>query len=210
VVTSAKEHTAELAAEALGNCWQGSGMKATVQASWPMPRPRQPYTLVLLKAVEDLSALRPMRLEFDAAGTGHLLLAPVTAEPVFLPPERWAAFDGGSIQQSAGAVTLHTPPGRNAYAFNYAPLTVPATGRYNFRLKGTPQTGKIAFGAFPADQSKWLASDIFGRRTPAGYEMSFSLALKEGDTVVLRIANNSDRDVASSFALDSVTVSLAR
>jgi hypothetical protein len=145
-------------------------------------------------------------LEFDSAGIGHLVLAPTLPEPIFLPPERWAASEGAAIQQNAGTFTLRTPPAGNAYAFTYAPLTVPATGRYYFRLRGTPQTGQIAFGAFPADQSKWLTVDIFGRRTPSGYEMSFSVDLKQGESVILRIANKNSQDLASTFVLDSVTV----
>jgi hypothetical protein len=206
VVASGKEHTVETAVEALTDCWKPLGLKAAIQETWQVQRPERPYTLVVVKAVDDLAALRPMRVEFDSAGIGHLVLAPTLPEPVFLPLERWMAADGGAIQQNAGVFTLRTPPAGNAYAFTYAPLTVPAAGRYYFRLRGTPQTGQIAFGAFPADQSKWLTVDIFGRRTTTGYEMSFWVDLKQGDTVILRIANKNPTDAASTFILDSVTV----
>jgi hypothetical protein len=210
VVTSAKEHTPEAAKGALADCWQGSGIAPAIQSTWQMARPGQPYMLVVLKAVEDLSLLQPLRLEFDAKGTGHLELAESMSEPVFLPLERWGSSQGATAQSVDGDLVLHTPPVAAAYAFTYAPLIVPRDGQYQFRLKGKPKIGSIAFGAFPGDESRWLASDLFGRNTPGGYEMSISVDLKQGDTVILRIANNSGPNPSATFVLESVTVTTRR
>jgi hypothetical protein len=210
VVTSSKAGTPDLAVRALSDCWRGTGVKAAVQSVHAVDRPGSPYVVVVLKAVDDFSMRRPLRVSFDGNGRGHLELVPNPTELGSLPYEMWTPSQGATLERLAGELTLRTPPAGTAYAFTYAPLIVPETGRYRFALKCKLLAGQIAFGAFPADDSRWLANDMYGRRIPEGREMTFEVDLKSGDTVLLRIANSNAKNLPSTFVLlDTSVVSLA-
>jgi 4-amino-4-deoxy-L-arabinose transferase-like glycosyltransferase len=208
VVTSRKTGTSDLALRALTDCWRGAGVKPVVQTVRAVAHPYFPYTMVVLKAVDDFSLRRPLRVNFDGKGLGRLELVQGPTESGSLPHEMWAPSAGATLERVAGELTLRTPPAGTAYAFTYAPLTVPATGRYRFAMTYKLEAGRIAFGAFPPDESRWLANDVFGRRVPEGRQMVFALDLQAGDTVLLRIANNNASQKATSFVLLGTTVVL--
>ncbi|MEO8593441.1 MAG: hypothetical protein ABI759_08965 [Candidatus Solibacter sp.] len=206
VVTSSKPNTPDLAISALTNCWQSAGVKPALQTVQRVDRPEHPYTLVVLKAVDDFSQRRPLRVNFDGKGRGTLELVPDAVELRYLPLEMWGASAGASVQRIAGDLTAQTPPGASDYAFTYAPLIVPETATYRFELKFRLLSGKIAFGAFPADESRWLANDIGGRSTPEGHILAFTAPLQAGQTVLMRIANNNATPAPSRFAILETSV----
>jgi hypothetical protein len=76
-------------------------------------------------------------------------------------------------------------------------------------LRYSPRSGQFAFGSFPADQSRWLAS-VQSRHNwgKHGEEAAFSLDLNQGDSVILRIANCNSKDRTSSFTIEDVMVYL--
>ena len=131
-------------------------------------------------------------------------------EQNWLPNDMWTPATGAHLERVDGELLLRTPAGSSAYAFTYAPLIVPETGRYRVDFRYRPLSGQIAFGAFPADESQWLATDTSGRQLPDGREMSVTLDLKAGDTLLLRIANNLPKGGTSSFVLlDAAVLALA-
>jgi hypothetical protein len=206
VVASRREHTAEVALQALTDCWRGTGVRPVVQATQDVDRPGQPFRIVIFKAVNDFGLLRPLRADFAPSGIGRLAVVENASEPVPLPLERWVASNGAEVKVVPGGLAVRTPPTRTGYAITYAPLIVPAAGRYRFELKGKALVGRIAFGAFPADESRWLGTDIFGLATKSGHDYAFNLDLKGGDTVRLRIANNNPADSPSTFVIQDVFV----
>jgi 4-amino-4-deoxy-L-arabinose transferase-like glycosyltransferase len=206
VVSSRREHTRELAVQALADCWRGSGLKPAIQATQDVDRPGQPFQIVVLKAVSDFSVERPMRVDFAPSGIGRLQFVENPTELVPLPLPRWTAESGASLHEVDGGLTLITPKARTAYAAIYAPLIVPATSRYRVDMRYRELQGRAAFGAFPADQSRWLASDIFGHATRNGREMTFTLDLNAGDTMLLRMVNSNQTDAPSSIAIKDVYV----
>jgi hypothetical protein len=111
-----------------------------------------------------------------------------------------ATFEGIEVQ---------TPRGGTAYSMTYPALVVPATGRYRFVLRYSPRSGQFAFGAFPTDESRWLAV-VQSQRTwgKHGQEAAFALDLNQGDSVTLRIANSNSKDRPSSFTIEDVMVYL--
>ena len=208
VVTSRKPGTPELAGKALSDCWRGAGVKPAVQLVRAVAHPDFPYTMAVLKAVDDFSQRRPLRVNFDVKGRGHLELVPNPTEPRWLPAEMWAASAGANLEHIDGELTLTTPAADTAYAFTYTPLIVPETGRYRFQLRYRLLSGQIAFGAFPADESRWLASVPGGQKTVSGRAMVFELNLEAGETVLLRIANNNSKAEPSRFVLLDASVAL--
>jgi hypothetical protein len=206
IVSSRREDARELALEALTDCWRGSGVKPEVQAIQDVDRPGQPFRILILRAVDDFSVLRPLRADFAPSGTGRLQFIENATEPVPLPLERWVASPGATVHSDAGGLAVSTPPARTGYAITYAPLIVPAAGRYRFELRYRDVHGRFAFGAFPADESHWLGTDLFGHSTKTGLEMAFSLDLKAGDVVRLRIANSNSRDSSSTLIIEDVFV----
>jgi hypothetical protein len=88
-------------------------------------------------------------------------------------------------------------------------MEIPTTGRYRFVLRYLPRSGQFAFGGFPADESRWLASVLsVANRGKHGEEAAFSLDLNRGDSVILRIANANSEDRPSSFLIEDVFVYL--
>jgi hypothetical protein len=87
-------------------------------------------------------------------------------------------------------------------------LEVPATGRYRFALRYSLQSGQFAFGGFPADESRWLTSTQSRHTFGKHCEAAFSLDLHQGDTVILRIANNNSEDRPSSFTIEETMIFL--
>ena len=110
---------------------------------------------------------------------------------------------------SSNGMEVQTPGGRFDYAFTYPALEMPETGRYRFVLRYSPRSGEFAFGGFPADESRWLASVQSGHNWGKhGEEADFSLNLSRGDSVILRIANSNPKNRPSSFTIENVMVYL--
>ena len=80
-----------------------------------------------------------------------------------------------------------------------------------FALRYTQGSGEFAFGAFPADNSRWLATSTTGYRDGDAREIAFTVDLKAGEAAVVRVANNNNyrNGKAASFRLLQFTATLA-
>jgi hypothetical protein len=210
VVSSWREGAAEIARSALDRCWSGTGRKAVIQDTFVGSQAPHPYTISLLGSETDFSVLRPLSLP-DSLLPGKRILRlvpdPTREEP--LPLNLWSSNRGAVQALSSNGMEVQTPGGRFDYAFTYPALEMPETGRYRFVLRYSPRSGEFAFGGFPADESRWLASVQSGHNWGKhGEEADFSLNLSRGDSVILRIANSNPKNRPSSFTIENVMVYL--
>lgn len=201
VVTSQNPGAARVAETALTDCWSRTGLKPMVEEVDPANNGR-PYTIAMLRAVYP----HHFTAAFDSQG--HGLLQPLESPrwPATLPLKRWIPFEGVTVRDSSDGIAVRTPADANAYTMTYAPLTAPEAGTYRFSLRFKLSSGEIAFGAFPPDNSRWLATDIRGRQTGEALETAITLAMKPGETVLLRIANHTATGRRSSFLLEQLDV----
>jgi hypothetical protein len=208
-VSSQREGAAEIARSALDRCWNGAGLKAVVQDTFAGSQGPQPYTISLLGSETDYSALRPLSVASGLSSEkGVLQLAPDSPRIAPLPLRFWKSAGGATQSVASAGVEVRTPAYRYAYAFAYPALEVPATGRYRFALRYSLQSGQFAFGGFPADESRWLTSTQSRHTFGKHCEAAFSLDLHQGDTVILRIANNNSEDRPSSFTIEETMIFL--
>ncbi len=211
VVPSIDAGAAELARRELSNCWRPYSIVATVVAVDPVPRRERPYTVTLLRAATDLSAQRPLRAVIGPDGADYLQLTSESAAAPF-PLAQWKKEDATAVlHPTPEGVDVRTPRGDYAYTMAYPALTAPVTGRYRFALRYSQGKGEFEFGAFPADNSRWLADSTVGYRAGGVQELAFSLDLKLGERVILRIANNNNhRDGRpASFRMLALTATVA-
>jgi hypothetical protein len=210
VVSSRNARAPEVARGILAGCWRASGIRPVVEEVDVLQPGDQPYTIAMLKADTDFSVLHPLRAVFDSTGKADLQLVENPTEPVPLPLDRWTvgALEKNltSIRVTSAGLALRTPRAQYAAAVSYGPLIVPDTGRYRFALRYRRGSGYIAFGARPPDDSRYLATDIFGHAARDDREMAFWLDLKRGERILLRIANNNPHgDGAASFLMEELT-----
>jgi hypothetical protein len=211
VVPSIRPDAPELARRELSDCWRDSAMKAVVVAVDSMPRDGRPYTVTMLRAVQDMSAQRPLRAVIEPAGAGTLQLAP-GSETVPFPLARWRReLPTAVLETTAGGIDVRTPRGAYEYAITYPALAAPVTGRYRFAMRYADGVGEFAFGAFPADDSHWIADSTVGYRSGDAYEIAFQVDLKAGESVILRVANNNNHKDgrAASFRMLGLTATVA-
>ena len=186
-------------------------MRADVVAIDPMPRKERPYTVALLRAVTDLSGQRALRAVIGADGTGVLELVPDASAAPF-PLTNWKKDNSDAVLLPApGGLDVQTPHGDYDYTMAYPPLTAPVAGRYRFALHYSHGNNReFAFGGFPADNSRWWAVNTVGYRAGDAHEIAFSVRLKPGDRVILRVANNNNhRDGRpASFRMLAVTATV--
>jgi hypothetical protein len=210
VVSSRREGAAEIARSALDRCWSGTGLKAVSTDTFVGSQAPHPYAISLLGAETDHSVLRPLSVSFGRSPReGVLQLSPNATQDEPLPLGRWYPTPGTLQSATFEGIEVQTPRGAAAYAMTYPALVMPAAGRYRFVLRYSTRSGQFAFGGFPADESRWLAS-VLCRRTwgKHGQEAAFFLDLNQGDSVVLRIANSNSKDRPSSFTIEDVMVYL--
>jgi hypothetical protein len=205
-VVSAHHEAPELARTALDRCLSKSHMKVDVNDVFPASLGPNPYEVSLLTTRLDYSGLRPLRAVFGGSPKeGSLELAPGETS---LPLNLWKSARGAEQSATSAGVDARTPSDRYAYAFTYPALNVPVSGRYYFVLAYSMRTGHLAFGGFPADESRWLAT-VKSRSNFARHRQAvFFLDLRQGDTVILRIANDNWYDRSSSFILEGTSVFL--
>ena len=210
VVSSWREGAAEIARSALDRCWSGAGLRAVIHETFVGGQGPHPYTITLLGSETDYSVLRPLSVTFGpSSGKGVLQLVPNPTRDEPLPLNLWYSSPGSWQSVTFEGIEVRTPGGRSDYAFAYPALEVPATGRYRFVLRYSPRSGQFAFGALPADGSRWLASvQSRPNRGRHGEEATFSLDLNRGDSVVLRISNSNSKNRPSSFTIEDVVIYL--
>jgi hypothetical protein len=211
VVPSLRADAAELARRELSDCWSGSAMKAVVVSDDPI-REGRPYTLALLRATLDLSAYRPLRAFEEPDGAEALQFAG-GSDLVPLPLARWRKESPTALLENVaeGGMAVRTPRGGYEYTLAYPALTVPVNGRYRFAMRYARAAGEFAFGVFPADNSRWLAVETAGYRSGNDREIEFTVDLKAGERVVLRIANNNNyrNGRPASFRMLALTAAVA-
>ena len=210
VVSSWREGSAKIARSALDRCWSGTGLKAVITDTFVGSQASHPYAISLLDAETDHSVQRPLSVSFGLSPRkGVLQLAPNATQDEPLPLDRWYPTPGTLQSATFEGIEVQTPRGSAAYAMTYPALVMPAAGRYRFALRYSTRSGQFAFGGFPADESRWLAS-VLCRPTwgKHGEEAAFFLDLNQGDSVILRIANSNSKDRPSSFTIEDVMVYL--
>src|SRR5579871_6733678 len=110
-----------------------------------------------------------------SSGNGVLEVATQWA-PAF-PLERWNLLrnpaGSGQMRATARGIEVRTPRSPYATALTYAPLIASVTGRYRFALQYSDRSGRFAFGARPADDSRCLAVDAYGHHSGDIREMGF-------------------------------------
>ena len=210
VIPSARENAAALAQQELSNCWQAASMKPVMVSRYAVARPGMPYSVVLLRAATDLGTHRSLQASPEKDGAVKLQLA---ADGAACPmPALWKKETPGTLlQANHSGIEVRTQTGAYDYAIAYPPVTVPLTGRYRFALRYTQGSGEFAFGAFPADNSRWLATSTTGYRDGDAREIAFTVDLKAGEAAVVRVANNNNyrNGKAASFRLLQFTATLA-
>jgi hypothetical protein len=210
VASSWQRGVAEIARSALDRCWSGTGLKAVIEDTFVGSPGPHPYTIAVLRSETDYSVARPLSVTFGPlSGKGVLQLVPNPTRDEPLPLNLWNSDHGAVRSLTSAGIEVQTPGGRFDYAFTYPALEMPAAGRYRFVLRYSPRTGQFAFGGFPADESRWLAS-VQSQRNRGRHdeELAFSLDLNQGDSVILRIANSNSKDRPSSFTIEDVMVYL--
>jgi hypothetical protein len=209
VVASQREGAAEIARSALDRCWSGTRLKAVITDTFVGNQAPHPYAISLLGAENNYSMLRPLSVSFGPSRKGFLQLVPNPNREEPLPLDRWYPTPGTLQSTTFEGIEVKTPSYRFAYAFTYPALGVPTTGRYRFVLRYSLRSGQFAFGGFPADESRWLASVQCQRNWGKhSEEAAFSLDLNQGDSVILRIANSNAKNRPSSFTIEDVMVFL--
>jgi len=210
VVSSRDERAPEMASGILRDCWRAYGMKPVVEEVDRFQPGGRPYTVAMIAAEADSSLRHSLRPVFDSTGKASLEIVENSTAPVAFPPERWFPLqhqtDNGAMQITPGGIAVRTPRGPYAYAFGYPPLAAPVTGRYRFALQYSHRSGQFCFGARPADDSRYLATDAVGHREGNIRELCLWLDLKRGETVRLLVANNNNFGVgAASFVIEKLS-----
>ncbi|HEY1493558.1 MAG TPA: hypothetical protein VGF49_03415 [Candidatus Solibacter sp.] len=210
VVPSANAEAGELARRELSDCWSASSMKAVVVSVDPVARKGGSYTVTNLRAVTDLSGQRFLSAVIGPDGTGSLQLASDASTATF-PLTLWKKEIATAVLAPApDGVDVRTPPGDYDYTMAYPPITAPVTGRYRFALRYSHGKGEFSFGAFPADNSRWLAESTVGYRSGNVQEIAFSVSLEPGEQVILRVANNNNhKNGPASFRMLELTATVA-
>src|SRR5205823_729260 len=130
-----------------------------------------------------------LRVVFDGARKASLQFAGNGAVPAAFPRERWSVTphptDLAVIHNASRGLVVQTPRRAYGFALESPPLTVPADGRYRFALRYRHISGQLAFGARPADDSKYLAADAVGHPIAGEREMGFWVDLRHGESVLL-------------------------
>ncbi|HLG97933.1 MAG TPA: hypothetical protein VKX49_16585 [Bryobacteraceae bacterium] len=204
-VISARTDAASTARSALSRCTLG--LKVDVGDVFPVRDGPTRYTVSLLNVRSDYSWLRPLSATFSGSpGKGALQVA---EQDRWLPLELWKAAPGTVQSPTTVGLDVRTPAYKYAYAMAYPALNVPVTGRYYFVVRYSLQAGHLAFGGFPADESRWLAVVKSRANLARHADMVFSLNLRQGDTIILRVANDNWYDRPSLFTIEATMAFLA-
>jgi hypothetical protein len=210
VVSSRDGRAPETASGVLRDCWHAYGMKPVVEEVDRFQPGGRPYAVAMIGAEADSSLRHSLRPVFDSTGKASLQIVEDSDAPVAFPPERWIPLqhqtDNGAMQITPGGIAVLTPRGPYAYAIGYPPLVAPVTGRYRFALQYSHRSGQFCFGARPADDSRYLATDAVGHREGNARERCIWLDLKRGETVRLLVANNNYYGAgAASFLIEKLS-----
>jgi hypothetical protein len=208
VALSVDERAAEVARNALADCWRPMGMTPTLEFTERIAPAAHPYTIAILRAQPDPS--RWIHLEVTLHGKDPAVLTPAPA-PSPLPVAAWSPDlllnNHPEWTVTPAGVRVRTPRGEFVHTARFATLEAPFDGRYWVRMLMRDRMGQIAFGSRDGDDQKWLAADVFGRPMGASREMSVWLPLRRGERFVIRISNN---DLGgrgrSSFLLEQTTI----
>ncbi len=206
-VVSRRTNAAEMAQSALSQCLSSARLKAAVKDVFPVSHAPATYAISLLNVEYDYSWLRPLSATF--AGSPVKGVLQFAQQETHLPLNLWKSAPRTVQSATTEGLDTRTPSYKYAYALTYPPLHVPVTGRYNFVLRYSLRAGHIAFGGFPADESRWLGVVKSRAHLAKHVDMIFPLDLHQGDTVILRLANDNWYDRPSWFTIEATMVFLA-
>jgi hypothetical protein len=164
----------------------------------------------MIHAEIDPARWQPLEVAFDASGGGVLRPIPNGFPTPHLPLDHWSADrfleDSPSMRLMHGGLEVVTAVRQYYFATRYAPLTAGFTGWYHFVLKVKRHRGEFCFGARPANDLMYLATDVFGHGIGREREFAFWVQLEKGQTVLLRTANNDMAGFgAASFEIEQLT-----
>jgi len=204
VVTTQKQHAAELAMASLQPCITHAGLVASAVSTTNTDSPAGRYVSVLLSISRDPARWHVLQTT-GAAEPPNVRLAPYSAGRESLPLLRWNILYpelGTSIHPVRDGLALKTGVKAHTDAAIYGPMVAPASGRYEFVLYIQPGSGKIAFGV--VSSNSWLAADITGH-AGSDKEMKCSLDLQRGQTIDLRLSNNNEHNSPASLTITGLT-----
>jgi hypothetical protein len=206
VLSSSRDHVAELAHETLSQCWEPYGMRATLVENHTFERSSYSYTMALLTAEVDPARWRPVGAVFDPNGKGHLQVEAESTAPAAFPLEFWTGVNAQYLQRVAGGVRVHPPRVGGVLVATYPALVAPAGGRYRFALRCKLENGvpEPVFGASIGDGSLWPAQSTRGYPAKNDREMHFWVDLKSGQEIHLGILNGAEGPPAP-FLMKAVT-----
>ena len=206
-VVDNRADAAQTAQSALNRCQSTAGLKVAIDEVFPAGPSANPYTVSLLDVQSDYSWLRPLSASFSGSpAKGKLELAQQETQ---LPMDLWKSAQGTVQSTIAGGLGIRTAKYKYAYALTYPAMSVPVAGRYYFVLRYSLRSGHVAFGGFPGDDSRWLAVVKSRANLAKHADMVFSLDLHQGDTVILRLANDNWYDRSSVFTIEGTMAFLA-
>jgi hypothetical protein len=159
------------------------------------------YSLSFARIRFDSARLQPLELRPCESGDCGVLalrrtlnarLDGVESSPARLPLERWIQNPDPEtrLENEPDGVSLTTALSREGYAAKYGPLLAETAGRYVFKLQYALSKGGIAFGAKPADESRWLDRASIPVSQPGERTAVLSLEAEAGEPFWLMIAND--------------------
>jgi hypothetical protein len=150
------------------------------------------YALSFARIHFDSARLQPLGLRRCESGDCGVLASRAESGPARLPLTGWLQNPDPQtrLENTPAGVTLTTALTREGYAARYGPLVAEIAGRYVFKLQYVLAKGGIAFGAKPADESRWLDRAAIPVSQPGERTAVLSLEAEAGEPFWLMIAND--------------------
>jgi hypothetical protein len=150
------------------------------------------YSLSFARIRFDSARLQPLELRPCESGDCGVLAPRVERSPARLPLEGWIQNPDSQtrLEKAPDGVSLTTALTREGYAAKYGPLVAETGGRYVFKLQYVLSKGGIAFGAKPADESRWLDRASIPVSQPGERTAVLFLEAEAGEPFWLMIAND--------------------
>jgi hypothetical protein len=189
VVTSQKEHTAELASAALSNCWQPFGVHPVMESEQVIQGRRGPYTMAMLR----VEAGAPSKYT-----PGELFQA--------IPLDRVQLGDSkASMEQTPEGLRVDTLPGFGAYAARVA-LGLDPSLRIGLALVVRVRVleGKVGVGILDRESKTYLSeSPVWPMPHAAELVLPLPSPLLIGDMI---ICNRAKGNAASSALIEKIEI----
>ncbi|MEX2303045.1 MAG: hypothetical protein WD733_19035 [Bryobacterales bacterium] len=150
------------------------------------------YSLWFVRLKFDSGRLERLALQPCGSGNCSTLAAAGESAHAQLPLEGWhpSSLPQTTVERESEGVAITTALTREGYAAKYGPLVAETRGRYVFKLQYVLAKGGIAFGAKPADESRWLSRASIPVTQPGERTAVLSLEAEAGEPFWLMISND--------------------